>query len=55
VLGTGLGMPIVQEIVHLHGGQVLMASQPGKGSTATVWLPRRSPAPALPSQAASTA
>lgn len=55
VLGTGLGMPIVQEIVHLHGGQVLMASQPGKGSTATVWLPRRNPAPALPSQAASTA
>jgi signal transduction histidine kinase len=44
VLGTGLGMSIVREIVQLHGGQVTVDSQPGEGTTATVWLPRHRPA-----------
>ena len=35
VLGTGLGMSIVQ----LHGGRLLMHSQPGQGTTVQVWLP----------------
>ena len=38
VLGTGLGMSIVKEIVELHGGRVGMESQPGKGTTVTIWL-----------------
>ena len=37
--GTGLGMSIVKEIVELHGGQLEIASQPGAGTTVTIWLP----------------
>ena len=39
VLGTGLGMSIVKEILQLHGGQVAMDSQPGLGTSVTLWLP----------------
>lgn len=39
VLGTGLGMSIVREIVNLHGGEVEVSSRIGKGTTVTIWLP----------------
>jgi heavy metal sensor kinase len=38
--GTGLGLPIVQWIVLAHGGRIEAQSEPGKGTTFTVWLPR---------------
>lgn len=38
-LGTGLGMSIVHEIVTLHGGHVELNSQPGQGTSVTLWLP----------------
>lgn len=38
VLGTGLGMSIVKEIVELHGGRVGLESRPGEGTTVTIWL-----------------
>ncbi|MFA6121658.1 MAG: ATP-binding protein [Sideroxydans sp.] len=40
ILGTGLGMSIVKEIVELHGGRVEVDSTLGKGTSVTVWLHR---------------
>jgi len=37
--GTGLGLAMAQRIVHEHGGQLSVTSEPGKGSDFTVRLP----------------
>jgi signal transduction histidine kinase len=39
VVGTGLGLPLVKEIVERHGGRVTLESEPGAGSTFTIHLP----------------
>jgi PAS domain S-box-containing protein len=38
--GTGLGLYISRAIVEAHGGEILVTSQPGKGATFLVRLPR---------------
>lgn len=39
VSGTGLGLSIVQEVVHLHGGEIVIESKKKIGTTCTVTFP----------------
>jgi len=38
--GTGLGLSIVQQIVHLHQGEISIDSELGKGTTVTIEIPK---------------
>jgi len=44
--GTGLGLSIVDQIVSSHGGELLIESEHGKGTTVTIVLPVIAPEPA---------
>jgi signal transduction histidine kinase len=38
--GTGLGLPISRELVHLHRGRIWVESEPGQGATFSFTLRR---------------
>jgi signal transduction histidine kinase len=38
--GTGLGLKLCKDFLEKNGGRIAVKSQPGKGSTFTVTLPR---------------
>jgi len=42
---SGLGLPFVREVAHLHGGRVDLVNLPGGGCGATLILPDNPPAP----------
>jgi len=51
VAGTGLGMPIVRELVEMHGGDIWFESERGVGTTFYISMPSKQPAYHMPSTA----
>jgi signal transduction histidine kinase len=37
--GTGLGLAVVQRVMEAHRGRMTFESEPGRGTTVTLWLP----------------
>jgi signal transduction histidine kinase len=37
--GTGIGLTVVKELVHAHGGEIQLRSAPGKGARFVIRLP----------------
>lgn len=42
-LGAGLGLPLVQSIIKMHGGIVMLDSVPGRGTNVSCYVPRPVP------------
>lgn len=36
---TGIGLALVREIAHLHGGEITLVNRPERGARATLWVP----------------
>ncbi len=51
--GTGLGLPLARQLIELHGGRLILESEPNIGTTVTIYLPpeRLIEAPAMQEKA----
>jgi PAS domain S-box-containing protein len=49
--GTGLGLSMIQGLATQSGGQFVLSSQPGRGTTAELWLPTAESMASLPKAA----
>ena len=38
--GVGLGLPLANRLAELHNGHLTLTSEPGKGTSVTLWLPK---------------
>ncbi|HBG00274.1 MAG TPA: hypothetical protein DDW87_01680, partial [Firmicutes bacterium] len=38
--GTGIGLAVTAEVIKGHGGRIEVQSEPGVGSTFTIYLPK---------------
>ena len=47
ISGTGLVLSISKSLVELHGGHILVESQPGRGSSFSFSIPSRAASPAI--------
>jgi signal transduction histidine kinase len=41
--GTGLGLFIANRVISQHGGEILVESTLGKGTSFHIWLPKEKP------------
>jgi signal transduction histidine kinase len=41
--GSGLGLPLTQQVIEEHGGRIRCTSKVGEGTTFTIWLPSPRP------------
>ena len=48
--GSGLGLALARAIAHGHGGEVLVRSEPGAGSTFELVLPAAAPPSVVPAE-----
>jgi signal transduction histidine kinase/ligand-binding sensor domain-containing protein/DNA-binding response OmpR family regulator len=53
--GTGIGLSITKEFIKMHGGEIEVSSEPGKGSEFTIYLPLKTAEPAIEEPAAEPA